>query len=674
MGFYWKDGKDQLLARSGDLPPDTSSPEPSSTGHPWTSFTMNLRSPTVLEGPLDFARFLITSLTFMKTIKKIDMQVDGIKVLEVIKGIDSREKVFKKGMKTVSTGGMMNVLGVDATTMVITAKVMKWLSGMLSALSGLMPAASGFTPPPLPAPSATPIRQSKISLFTSSFFRGSPSPMPEPMVPARPKTPEDPLQVTILSREIQIYQADIKVTVSPAFGKELERATKKSPPQRMPANLVFSRGEEEEGEEDVGSIFGGLCPALDSDKSAKIFIGQATGQTTGIGGHLAARFIPTVERESIDLVDRHVSHWNRELLWVGGYLSRMIYELELQELSTQWKSTSVSDPSTRARILARGLRALRFFSYKPTTPSLVVGQEMELAFFNCVNDNTTFPIISTGGILPISSVHTPDESLQKFVPDLPVLTASTITNASRLLARLRERSLLKDVTFNDVIKQLNARPLSELEMIECLKWWQAMGASESHGPAIRTQLLNAAILINDSGKVVPLSVIRTYVKPQSSSIPTDMPLPLHTLPYAVTRDLKGATITSNFGWTELTIQQYIDFLINPPMSTGDADPDTDLTVSPVFAEKVLGMLGRAWQSISSTQQVAIAASLHGVPCIPTKAGMKVPGEAYFDKNLLFDDLPTLALPKNSAIKGGLEKMLLFIGVRKTVNLQLVFTK
>ncbi len=30
--------------------------------------------------------------------------------------------------------------------------------------------------------------------------------------------------------------------------------------------------------------------------------GHATGQTTGIGGHVAARFIPTVERESVDLV------------------------------------------------------------------------------------------------------------------------------------------------------------------------------------------------------------------------------------------------------------------------------------------------------------------------------------------------------------------------------------
>jgi hypothetical protein len=131
MGFYWKDGKDQLLARSGDLPPSASSSTNNSTliGNPWTSFTMTLREPTLLEGPLDLARFLITSLTFMRTIKKIDMLVDDVKVLEVEKSVRGSMRVIKKGLRTTSTGGMMNVVGVDATGMVISAKVMKWLSG-----------------------------------------------------------------------------------------------------------------------------------------------------------------------------------------------------------------------------------------------------------------------------------------------------------------------------------------------------------------------------------------------------------------------------------------------------------------------------------------------------------------------------------------------------------------
>lgn len=334
----------------------------------------------------------------------------------------------------------------------------------------------------------------------------------------------------------------------------------------------------------------------------------------------------------------------------------------------------MADKADRARILTRGLHALRFFSFKPTTPSPVVGQEMELAFFSCASDNAMFPIISTAGILPVKEVHAPDDTLQKFLPDLPVLTLATLETAARPIARLRERSLLKDVTFDNVISQLGARPLTETEMIECLKWWQAMGSLEAYGIGVRNRLLDAAILVNDEGKVIPLSIIKSFVKPQSSFIPTDMPLPLHTLPYSMTKDLKGAAISANFGWSELTLLEYVTFLIEPSMSGEGTNPDTDIRASPIFAERVLGMLGRAWQSVSSSQQTAIASALKGVPCIPTKAGMKVPGEAYFDKNLLFEDLPTIALPKNTAIKGGMEKMLLFIGVRKTVDLQLVFTK
>jgi hypothetical protein len=130
MGFYWKDGKDQLLARSGTLPPTDFAPEPSTTGNPWTSFTMDLREPSILEGPLDLARFFVTSLTFMRTMKKIDMLVDDVRVLRISKEVHQKTRVSKRGMKTSSTNGMMSITGVDATGMTITAEVMQWLAGM----------------------------------------------------------------------------------------------------------------------------------------------------------------------------------------------------------------------------------------------------------------------------------------------------------------------------------------------------------------------------------------------------------------------------------------------------------------------------------------------------------------------------------------------------------------
>lgn len=129
MGFYWKDGKDQLLARSGDLPPNSATSEPSATGNPWTTFTMDLREPAALEGPLDLARFFVTSLTFMRTMKKIDMLVDDVRVFRVSKQVKDKTRVVKRNLKTTSTNGMMNVTGVDATGMILTAEVMQWLSG-----------------------------------------------------------------------------------------------------------------------------------------------------------------------------------------------------------------------------------------------------------------------------------------------------------------------------------------------------------------------------------------------------------------------------------------------------------------------------------------------------------------------------------------------------------------
>lgn len=690
MGFYWKDGKDQLLARSGDLPTPTVMPEPTSTGHPWTSFTMALREPTLLEGPLDLARFFITSLTFMRTMKKVDMLVDDVKVFEVSKRIKGKEKITRKGLRTTSATGMMTVSGVDATGMEIEAKVMQWLAGehTCSSTNGSANvSATGFTPPPLAAPVAALAKPAKAftSFLSNSFFgRSSPAPTPVPTPPPAPPA-EDPFDITTLSREIQIYQAEIRVSVTSAFGRELERATKKPPPKNMPASLVFSRGDEEtkqdDGNEgstkkrDAAGVFSGLCPSLDGDQSAKVFIGQATGQTTGIGGHLAARFIPTVERESIDLVDKHVSQWNKELLWIGGYLSRLIYELEMQEIQSLWKTTSITDTAVRERLMARGLHALRFFSFRQTTPSAMVGQGMEVAFYTCGNDNKTFPIVSTAGVLPISQVRLPNTDMQKFLSDMPVITNATLDEAPRFVARLREQHLLKDIALEDVVRELGSKPLKEKDMVNCLNWWQSVATMEGYTSQIRARLLDAAVLIQDNGKIIPLAVIETFVKPQSSSIPTDMPLPQHTLPYTVTKELKGQSIYNVFGWTELSLLQYIIFLVNPPMSAAPgADPETDIRSSPAFAERVLAMLGRAWQSVSANQQTAISLELKDVECIPTKAGFKKPREAYFEKNLLFDDLPTIALPKNTAIKGGMEKMLLSIGVRKTVDLQLVFSR
>ncbi|OWT41907.1 hypothetical protein C362_00273 [Cryptococcus neoformans Bt1] len=675
MAFHWKDGKDKLLARSGHLPKSMENPSPLS-GNPWTTFSMALREPSPLEGPLELARFFVTSITFMRTVKKIEMLVDGISVLEVEKVVKRKERAEKGGLNTTASGGMMTVMNVDVTDMIITAKIMKWLE------------VAGFSPPPLPSTISQFAKPARglASMISSSFFgryASSPTPPPSSNVQDPPSTIENAKEITTFYRDILIYQGNVKVNVSQAFARELERATKKPAPDRMPASIVYSRGTDDDEakdlngkpfKKDVAGVFDGLCPKLDADMSAKVFIGQPTGQTTGIGGHVASRFIPTVERESIDLVNKHVSHWNRQLLWVAGYLCRLIYELEMQGIADEWVKTSKTDDLGLSRLTARALHVIKFFNFRPTTPSTVVGQEMEASFYGCSKNNQLFPILSEQGVQPVKDVRMPQASISKFLPELPVISSAVLDQAIRLTGRLHAQRLLVDISYDDVVKQLGKRPLTQEEAVDCLKWWEDMASIEGFNLSLRNRLLDAAIVLRDDGKILPLSMVQTFIRPHSGTISPDMPIPQHTIPYSITKNLRANSINRIFGWTELNLLQYISFLTNPPMSKPATDPSTDIRSSPEFSEKVLTMLGRSWPNLPSNIQSAIILELKDVECIPTKMGMKKTRETYFEGNLLFDDLPIIALSKGTALRGSMEKMLLAIGVRKTVDLQLVFSR
>lgn len=67
MGFFWKDGGDQLFVKQALVPLT----EQERTGTQWTSFSMELREQTPMPSPSDFARFLSTSLGFTASIRNI---------------------------------------------------------------------------------------------------------------------------------------------------------------------------------------------------------------------------------------------------------------------------------------------------------------------------------------------------------------------------------------------------------------------------------------------------------------------------------------------------------------------------------------------------------------------------------------------------------------------------
>ena len=372
--------------------------------------------------------------------------------------------------------------------------------------------------------------------------------------------------------------------------------------------------------------------------------------------------------------------WNRELLYVGGFLARTAYDLELATIRDLWKGASSPisgpEPELQEWLIGRSLHALRFFTFHASTPSSDVANYLEAAFFSSRIDQS-FPIMSTAGVCDATEVRAPDTTFS-FLKQLPVLPDEMLTGAPLMVSSLQNRGMIKAITFADVLNELRSRPLVEEEMISCLRWWINLNnqGDNSNLLAIRTELLNAAVLsIGKFGspdeRIVPLSSIKTFINPKDIFVHLESPLPDHVIPLSVTKSLPIESVTRCFPWTELSILDWLTYLTTPVVTT---DMEHDINRSPPWAERVLMVLIRSWPSLSNGVKDKLVALLKDQTCIPTSAGLKIPEHAYFANANVFNDLPIVTFPSGTIVKGPLERVLRDLGVRKHVDLQLVFDR
>ncbi|KAJ7078918.1 hypothetical protein B0H15DRAFT_859732 [Mycena belliarum] len=667
MGFYWKDNKDQLFARRGSLPQQTT--EAAS----WTSFEMPQRQPRPMPVAFDFTRFLTSSITFMAHLSEVSVYFDDKRLVRLRKesGVP-RALGIPKGLQSRSRLGMMHVTNVNSTSLRIQADTMRWVYS------------SGTEKPQLFV--------SKQIKTASNFFSYiiTRSTTPQRVVTPAPEEIVDPLTVNETSVSLCIFSAEVNVNLDKKVAQELFRSTKKNMPTKVKYQLIYtakdeydaSKKEDEQQPFATGSIFQGLRADIEGAGSARVFIGHATGQTTGLGGHMAARFIPTVERESIDLMDRNVALWNKELLWVGGFLARTAYERELADVKSLWNgaiqsgASSEKDMELRSWLQSRALHALRFFTFRQSTPSADVSALMEAAFFSC-GPNQDFPLISTVGVRPASTVRSQNpKSTLSFLRELPIVPAEI--EALPIVTALKMRGLVHPIFFEDVLGELRSRPLAEADMVACLHWWMNPADGEERTLPNRTELLEAAVLIigkpgSEEEQIIQLSSIRTFMNPRSL-IPVDGPLPSHLLPIVISKQLPSASIAALFPWKELPVADWLRHICSPAARSPASPVTFNLTLSAPWAERVLTVVAAAWPPLSNDAKADIATILKDVPCIPTSGGLKIPEESYFVKADLFHDLPIVILPSGTAVKPALERLLQALGVRKHVDLQIVFDR
>ncbi|TFK75311.1 hypothetical protein BDN72DRAFT_892280 [Pluteus cervinus] len=675
MGFYWKDKKDQLFARRGTLPDD-------STANGWTSFEMGLREPTPIPIPFDFTRFLASSITFMTHLSEISVYFNDKRLARLTKASGRpKELTIPRGLKSSSPRGVMTVRRISSTSLHIKAEIMRWVYK------------SGSEKPQLVA-KTKPVKEGSFlfSLFTSFAGSSTPQRAPTPLPPQEPDV--NLLTYADTSVALSVFSADIESRLEKKIAAELYRSTKKNPPTKLKYELIYtakdeydaSVKEDESQPHSTGSVFQGLRADLEGVGSAKVFIGHSTAQTTGLGGHMATRFIPTVERESIDLMDRNVAIWNRELLYAGGFLARCAYELELSNIAEMWKGADVSGPSAdkgneevKSWFQRRALHALKFFTFHPSTPSPEVSRLMGEAFF--ASGGRAFPLLSTAGVKDVSEVRMPDKTFATFLKHLPVLPEDVLSGAEPMITALRGSGQLRAITFDDVLNELQKQALTEEEIIACLRWWTDLSqqADPSQLLPIRSKLLAAAVMaIKDPQthmeSIIPLHTIRTFinVKRGYPDVVLNGPLPPTLLPVQISRNFTLESLSTAFPWSEFSLVDWITHL-SGPLVLGK-DTQHDITVSPVWSEKTLNVLSRFWPSLPTNSKTKIVAMLKDKKCIPTSDGMKIPEDSYFSNANIFHDLPVVTFPSGEAIKGNIEKLLEALDVRRHVDLQVVFNR
>lgn len=667
MAFYWKGNS--LFTRRGRLPKEHGASD--------TTFMLDYRNTTSpVPNLLSICQFLSTSLTFVG-LESIELWLDQWNLVTLTKKMAPAADVsIPNDVNPKTKEGLMKIVGVEYQNAQIDAKwinVVGWTRTASTALT---------TQQPVEGPPTQSLRSffSRLTGTVSEKNAASKRAAREEEAVQRAIS-EDLAGTSTATVFLRISTVNVQTYVNKTLAAELERATKKPPPKHTRIAILTSSFDEAHvslstlsgsSSAKAAEIFSSVLPS----KNGRIFIGFPTAQTTGLLAHISApSVIPTVERESIDLNARYVRTWNVEMLRVAGIACRVAYKGEMTEIKNRLARQMSKAGNKKvqkedlAAIMPAAIHAFNQYTYQESTPSSQVGQIIEEAFWTC-NQKASIDVLSTRGVLPSHEVRLASEDLS-FVDGIPVIPDMIVEKNSAFLVKLQEFGLLSEITTNDIKKELEARALDEVQLTELVKWAASKLANDELDVSAIHSLFDGTVATiaeeyagTYPGPVLLLGSIDTY--PNASKIPAELPMPVTTIPFRFIKGISKSQLDA-FGWTELQIVPWLRYLIEKDGS--GLPPEQSVTKSLAFAGQVLPVLSKAWDPLSQSSKATVVELLANRTVIPTKLGMRKPGQAYFASVKLFDDLPTL-----HGVNGVKEKFLAAVGVRKTVELSVVFDR
>lgn len=654
MAFYWKGNG--LFTRRLQL---TEAPNPE------TTFVLDYRNDTSpVPSLMELCQFLSTSLTFVN-LECIELWLDNWNPLRLTKKrAPSVDLSIPRDIETKTAQGLMKIVDVTREVAQVDAswmRIVEWNpNASILSLDSLRDTTGSLR-----------------SFFSKLTGQGG----WEKEKPAKAEKrdsigdSDDMTKVSTESVFLHLNTASIQSSIGHSLSSELERATRKPPPKKTTIAILtpsYDISMASGASASQSEILSSMLPST----AGRVFIGFPTHQTTGLNAHISApSVIPTVERESIDLNTRYISKWNLEMLRAAGIVCRIAWTAEMTSIKSKLSSVVAKSHSSKIRkdhivdVLPEAMHTANQFVFRESTPSSLLGQTIENAFWIC-NKKASIEVLSTCGIIQSHQARLAPKDLS-FMDTIPVLPDEFVSGAKEFVKKLTDFGLVTDITVSDIKRELEASTLQSKQVNEFLSWISRKAVSGQLDVYSIGSLMSVAVANDedDDGNITRLLVfadITSFLNPQR--IPANLPVPPFVLPFKYTNSLPKPQLEA-LGWTELQMIPWLRWLVTNSGNRNALPVEHDISQTPAFSAHVLPVLSRQFESLSQPSKQALIDLLQSHTVIPTKLGMKYPSQTYFPSVRLFDDLPVV-----HGINGVKEKFLASLGVRKTVELNVIFER
>ncbi|KAI9567656.1 hypothetical protein HD554DRAFT_2192361 [Boletus coccyginus] len=578
----------------------------------WTSVELELRKPEPLPVLPDLTRFLVSSVTMLTNIHTVSIYLDGERFLHIQKESCESPVDVPIPQHLVRTTPLqaLTVESVQHTVQRIKIDAAEWAFASSSTTS---------LPP--------------IDIADTLVERSGRSAEDHPAPTSR--SVEVILQENAITHDLYTATTCVNLLLDSEMKKGVE-SSMKSLPSSFKCKAVYFNSEQHDPlvrtntshlnkAKHLACLFSEPHSIVPGNESGRLFIGQSTNQTTGIGLHISAHFLPTMERSSIDLANGQVAAWNNEVLWVGGFLARIIYEEEMRIARSKDKLATRLGLCTMAR-----------FAFGSTVPHSGVSQILQDAFFSCCHEpKSPLPVVSDDGISCAS-----DSQFRQGNKDLSFLKRYRILHEevhARQNSEIIDRYKIPMFKFGDIIREFETGVPPDT-MKAFFGWWEHARKSEPSSREAKDarakfckEFPSRGVIVSNLGVKIALKNIKYFT---FFPLPGDLSPPDNIYIEATPAGVPTRDAVECFGWVQLSLLGWLKYACAQTRQFPlNRDLDVGLRVSRVLVQFALV------EDLTPHQWNEAADLMEDIKCIPTSMGLKLPAESYFDQADICRNLP-----------------------------------